>query len=65
MKESDFESILERYPELIEEGLILEGRQVAIGRKHIDLLFHDRLGQKLIVELKRGGCLFGLYSGAV
>lgn len=57
MKESDFESILERYPELIEEGLILEGRQFALGRKHIDLLFRDRFGQRLIVELKRGTIL--------
>lgn len=57
MKECDFESILERYPELIEEGMILEGRQVALGRKHIDLLFRDKFGQKLIVELKRGTIL--------
>ena len=57
MKESDFESILERYPELIEDGLIFEGRQVALGRKHIDLLFRDKFDQKLIVELKRGTIL--------
>jgi hypothetical protein len=54
MKEREFENILERYPELIEGGLTFEGRQVAIGRRHIDLLFRDRFGQRLIVELKRG-----------
>jgi hypothetical protein len=54
MNERQFEDIIERYPELLEAGLILKGRQVSIKGKFIDLLFEDRHGQKLIVELKVG-----------
>jgi hypothetical protein len=57
MKENEFENILERYPDLIEKDLLFEGRQVAIGRLHVDLLYRDRFGQRLIVELKRGAIL--------
>jgi hypothetical protein len=57
MNESTFESILAKYPELIEERLSLLGRQVSLGRKHVDLLFQDRHGQRLIVELKKGPIL--------
>lgn len=57
MKESEFENILERYPELIEKDLAIEGRQVAIGRLHVDLVYIDRFRQRLIVELKRGPIL--------
>ena len=57
MNENVFETILSRYPELIEEGLILVGRQIYIKGKYIDLLFKDRHGQKLIVELKKGSVL--------
>jgi len=52
--EREFEDILAAYPELIEENLTLEGRQVNVDRKLIDLLFKDRHGQHLIVELKAG-----------
>jgi len=52
--EKHFENVLHRYPELIEEGLKFSGRQVCVGGKYVDLLFEDRFGQKLIVELKRG-----------
>jgi Endonuclease NucS C-terminal domain len=54
MRENDFEDILERYPELIENGLTKEGRQVYVDGKYVDLIFRDRFGQKLIVELKIG-----------
>jgi len=54
MKERHFEDIVEKYPELIEDGLILKGRQVRVKGKIVDLLFHDRHGQKLVVELKVG-----------
>lgn len=54
MKEKQFEEILCRYPELLEEGLTLHGRQVRVRGKIVDLLFKDRYGQKLIVELKQG-----------
>ncbi|NVN90943.1 MAG: DUF91 domain-containing protein [Desulfuromonadales bacterium] len=54
MLEKHFENVLHRYPELIEEGLKFDGRQVSVGGKYVDLLFKDRFGQKLIVELKKG-----------
>lgn len=54
MLEKHFENVLHRYPELIEEGLKFSGRQVCVGGKYVDLLFEDRFGQKLIIELKRG-----------
>jgi hypothetical protein len=57
MYEQDFENILARYPELIEGGLSLEGRQVSIKGKYIDLLFKDKHRGRLIVELKRGTVL--------
>jgi hypothetical protein len=57
MYEQDFENILARYPELIETGLTLEGRQVSIKGKFIDLLFKDKHRGRLIVELKRGTVL--------
>lgn len=57
MKESEFENILERYPELIENDLTIDGRQVGIGRLHVDLMYRDRFGQRLIVELKCGTIL--------
>jgi hypothetical protein len=52
--EKNFENVLHRYPELIEEGLKFSGRQVSVGGKFVDLLFVDRFGQKLIIELKKG-----------
>ena len=54
MKETDFESILAKYPDLIEDGLILLGRQVTAYGRRMDLLFQDRFKRKLIVELKAG-----------
>src|ERR1039458_869200 len=52
--ERDFEDVLVRYPEMIEEGLRLIGRQVDVCGRRIDLLFEDRFKQKLVVELKWG-----------
>lgn len=54
MFESDFENVLSRYPELIEDGIKYIDRQVYIDGKYIDLVFKDRFNEKLIVELKRG-----------
>ena len=54
MTEKQFEDILCRYPELIEEGLEVTGRQVNMGGKHIDIILKDRHGYKLVVELKQG-----------
>jgi len=52
--ERDFEDILCKYPELIEEGLILRGRQVCVYGRRMDILFEDKFGRKLITELKIG-----------
>jgi hypothetical protein len=49
--EKNFEDILSRYPELIEDDLALIGRQVTIYGRRIDLLFEDKFKRKLIVEL--------------
>src|ERR671931_1382186 len=54
LKEQDIETIIAKYPEIIEEGLSLKGRQVNICGKYIDLLFEDRFRQKLIAEVKLG-----------
>ena len=54
MLEKDFENIICKYPDLIEEGLTLKGTQVYIDGKYVDIIFEDRFEQKLIVELKRG-----------
>jgi hypothetical protein len=54
MLEKDLEDILVKYPGLIEDGLELLGRQVSVFGRRMDLLFKDRLGRKLIVELKYG-----------
>lgn len=54
MLEKHFEDVLSRYPDLIEFGLKLVDRQINVGGKFADLLFEDRFGQKLIIELKKG-----------
>ncbi|NPV54770.1 MAG: DUF91 domain-containing protein [Firmicutes bacterium] len=54
LTEKQFEDILAKYPELIEDGLELKGRQVNISGKVLDLLFKDGRGDTLIVELKKG-----------
>jgi hypothetical protein len=52
MTEKEFEHILIKHPELIEEGLIFLGNQVSLDGKQLDLLFKDKNGQKLIIEVK-------------
>ena len=54
MNEKEFEDILAKYPDFIEGGLKLVGRQITIFGRRIDLLFEDRFGHKLLVELKLG-----------
>lgn len=54
LSEGDLEEILASHTVLIEEGLSLLGTQVSIGNLRVDLLFRDRFGDTLIVELKRG-----------
>jgi hypothetical protein len=53
MLEKEIENILAKHPELIEEGLTLEGRQFCVDGKFVDLLFKDANGQQLLVEIKR------------
>jgi len=53
-QEKNFEDIVSKYPELIEEGLILIGRQLTLYGRRMDLLFEDKFKRKLIIELKRG-----------
>jgi hypothetical protein len=52
--EKNFEDIISKYPELIEDGLTLQGRQVTLYGRRMDLLFEDKFRRKLIVELKIG-----------
>lgn len=52
--EKNFEDILVKYPELIEDDLRLKGRQITLYGRRIDLLYEDRFKRKLLVELKRG-----------
>jgi len=52
--EKIFEDIVAKYSELIEDGLVLKNRQANVKGKRIDLLFEDRHGLRLIVELKVG-----------
>lgn len=54
MDERTFETILAKYPELIEKGLEVIGRQVSMYGRRMDLIFEDVSQRKLIVELKVG-----------
>lgn len=52
--ERDMEEVVAKHPDLIEDGLTLLDRQVFIGLLRVDLLFRDKFGDTLVVELKRG-----------
>lgn len=52
--ESDIERILSVHHDLIESGLKLKGRQITVAGKRADLVFNDKIGDTLIVELKKG-----------
>jgi hypothetical protein len=54
MDERTFETILAKYPELIENGLEIKGRQVSMYGRRMDLLFEDSFQRKLLIELKVG-----------
>ena len=54
ISEKDFEDIICKYPELIENGLILKDRQLTLYGRRMDILFEDKFKRKLIVELKIG-----------
>ncbi|MEX2534284.1 MAG: endonuclease NucS [Trueperaceae bacterium] len=52
--ESEMQRALARRPELIEEGLTLLDRELPTDVGGIDLYARDRLGNLVVVELKRG-----------
>jgi RecB family endonuclease NucS len=52
--EKDFEDVLAKYPELIEIGLRLTGRQMMVHGRRLDLRFDDQSKRSLVVELKWG-----------
>jgi len=54
LSESDMEEIISKHPEMVEGDLMLKGRQVYVSGLRIDLLFEDKFGDRLIVELKKG-----------
>lgn len=56
MNEKGMEDLIAQYPErfLGESGLILIDRQMKVGPYRFDLVFQDRTGAKLIVEIQKG-----------
>lgn len=53
MKEKDLHNALILNPSLIEEGLRFKGSEVYIQGKRCDLLFEDKFGNDLYVEVKK------------
>lgn len=55
ISEKDMEYIISANPDkYVEPGLVFLSRQLSIGSYRFDLLFQDRHGAKLIVELQKG-----------
>lgn len=54
ISEKDFEDIICKYPDLIEDGLTFKERQLTIYGRRMDVLFEDKFKRKLIIELKIG-----------
>ncbi len=50
--EKDVEKFIEKNPNLVGENLILKGRQVDTPVGRIDLIFEDKNGNSIIIELK-------------
>jgi len=48
--EKNFEDIIAKYPELIEDDLTLKGRQVTHYGRRMDLLFEEKFKRKLIID---------------
>ncbi|MCD6134546.1 MAG: hypothetical protein J7J25_03390 [Candidatus Omnitrophica bacterium] len=53
MLEKDIENLIARYPEEFfpDEGFKLKGQQVQIGKLVADIVFIDRKGRGIIVEV--------------
>lgn len=54
LKNVTFGEVLAQFPDLIERGLTLAGRQVTRFGRRMDLLFADARGGTLLAELKWG-----------
>jgi RecB family endonuclease NucS len=56
MLEKDVENLLAKYPDefLPNYGLKLKGQQVRLGTYSADIVFENRKGDMVIVEVKRG-----------
>jgi len=56
MLEKDIENLIARYPKEFfpKEEFLLLGQQHTIEGRRIDILFQDKFGRKIIVEVKRG-----------
>ncbi len=53
LSEREIEDILVLHPELIEDGLILLGRQEQLENRRTDLTFKDKNDRLLLIELKK------------
>jgi len=51
LQENDIENIISKYPELIEEGLNLIGRQKTLYGRIMNILFEDKFKRKLIIKI--------------
>jgi hypothetical protein len=53
MLEKDIENLLAKYPNefLAKDGLTLKGQQVKLGSYYTDIIFEDRKGDLIIVEI--------------
>ncbi|WP_102335652.1 endonuclease NucS domain-containing protein [Salimicrobium jeotgali] len=55
LRESDIENFIESYPDCLENNLQLVGRQKRFSDKsRLDLLFKDKAGIYVVVEIKKG-----------
>ena len=56
MLEKDIENLIAGYPKEFfpKEEFLLLGQQHTIEGRRIDILFQDKFGRKIIVEVKRG-----------
>jgi hypothetical protein len=56
MLEKDIENLLAKYPQefLPRHNLLVKGQQVKLGSYYADIVFEDKQGSLLIVEIKRG-----------
>jgi len=55
MLEKGIENLLSRYPgELLSSDLIFKGQQVKLGSYYADIVFEDKRGDMIIVEIKKG-----------